>query len=426
MEKLKLNLFEIILGLSEALDLVSPNVANHHKRVAYIAGAIGKKIGLPENIQRRLVLAGSVHDIGGLTAEERLSALKFEDELTREHAEIGYSLLTIFDPLKPVAEIVRYHHLPWNYGKGSVHYDNQVPNEAHIVHLADRISVLINDSNSVLESAPGICERIAAKKGSSFMPEYVDAFLELAQKESFWLDIVSNSLDKKLSKQFENVSLELSLIELVAFSRIFSRIVDFRSPVNAAHSSGVASSAELLSRKLGFDETKSTLMLIAGYFHDLGKLAVPPAILEKPAKLTKEEYLTIKKHTYYTYSILDNIKAFEDIKKWAAFHHEKLDGTGYPFHLKAKDLPFESQVMSVADVFTAVTEDRPYRPGMKKEEVVKLLNNMVNNNALNGDIVSVLIQNYDEINHGRTVRQNKSLEEYRLFIAPISRLTALK
>ncbi|NLB88974.1 MAG: HD domain-containing protein [Syntrophomonadaceae bacterium] len=106
MEKLKLNLFEIILGLSEALDLVSPIVANHHKRVAYIAGAIGQEIGLPEDIQRQLVLAGSVHDIGGLTVEERLSALKFEDELAKEHAEIGYCLLSIFEPLKPVAEIV--------------------------------------------------------------------------------------------------------------------------------------------------------------------------------------------------------------------------------------------------------------------------------------------------------------------------------
>lgn len=426
MEKPELNLFEIILGLSEALDLVSPIVANHHKRVAYIAGAIAKKLGLSETIKRQLILAGAVHDIGGLTVEERLTALRFEDELAREHAEIGYSLIKIFDPLKPVAEIVRYHHLPWNYGKGCLHYDNPVPKEAHIVHLADRISVLISDPNLVLETAPKICERIAAKKGSAFVPEYVDAFLELAQKESFWLDIVSTSLDKILSKELENVTLELSLDELVDISRIFSRIVDFRSPVNAAHSSGVASSAELLSNKLGFSETKSTLMLVAGYFHDIGKLAVPPAILEKPGKLTKEEFLVIKRHTYYTYSILDNIKAFDDIKKWAAYHHEKLDGTGYPFHLTAKDLPFESQIMSVADVFTAVTEDRPYRPGMKKEEVINLLNKMVKNNALNGDVVSVLINNYDEINQGRTLRQKQSLKEYNLFIVPVSRLIAFQ
>lgn len=426
MEKPKLNLFEIILGLSEALDLVSPMVANHHKRVAYIAGAIGEKIGLPEDVRRQLVLAGAVHDIGGLTVEERLTALRFEDELAKEHAEIGYCLMKIFEPLESVAEIVRYHHLPWNSGKGRFHNDITVPQEAHILHLADRISVLIKDPSLVLEEVPKICERVASRKGTAFVPEYVDAFLELAEKEYFWLDIVSNSLDKILSKQFENITLELSLDELVDVSRIFSRIVDFRSPINAAHSSGVASSAELLSRKLGFDETKSTLMLIAGYFHDIGKLAVPPAILEKPGKLSKEEFLIIKRHTYYTYSILDNIKAFEDIKKWAAYHHEKLDGTGYPFHLTAKDLPFESQIMSVADVFTAVTEDRPYRPGMQKQEVINVLNKMVKNKALNGDVVSVLINNYDEINHGRTIRQNLSLEEYKLFIAPVSRLIAFQ
>ncbi len=418
----RLNLFELILGLSEAIDLVSPAVANHHKRVAYIAAAIAEKLGLPENIQRQLILAGAVHDIGGFTIKERVISLQFEDEFAYEHAEIGYSLINIYEPLQPVAEIVRFHHVPWHAGQGQTFKGLKVPKESHILHLADRIAVLVDNPHTVLEKAAPICERIAKSKDILFVPEYVDAFLELAKYEYFWLDIVSNCLDHILSRKFAGITLNLDLDDLVDISRIFSRIVDFRSPVNAAHSSGVANSAKLLSDALGFSKDKSILMLVAGYLHDIGKLAVPPEILEKPGKLTPEEFMIIKRHTYYTNSILSNIKTFEEITKWAAYHHEKLDGTGYPFHLTEKDLPLESQVMSVADVFTAITEDRPYRPGMGKPEVINVLNRMVQNRALNGDIVKVLINNYDVINQGRSLAQQASLEEYGRFLTPLSKL----
>lgn len=411
-------LYEIILGLSEALDLVDPILSNHHKMVAYIAGAIGEKLGLPINNQRQLIMAGALHDIGSLSVLERISILSFEDEFSHEHAKVGYNLLRTFAPLEHIADIVRFHHLPWNHGQGRVFRDVPVPYESHIIHLADRISVLLPEASQVLEEAPKISRKIAESRGDKFVPEHVGAFLELAKTESFWLDTVSNSLDRILAVKFEGVNIKVTLDELIDIARIFSRIVDFRSPVNAAHSSGVAISAELLGRKLSFDDTKSKLMLAAGYFHDIGKLAVPPYILEKPGKLTRNEFLVVRRHTYYTHSILSNIKTFGNITKWAAYHHERLDGSGYPFHLKEKDLPFESQAMSVADVFTAVTEDRPYRVGMKKPQVIDLLHKMVKNKALNGDIVKYLIDNYDELNYGRDIAQKDSLKEYAHFTKP--------
>lgn len=419
-------LFEVILGLSEALDLVDPVLSNHHKKVAYIAAAIAEQLGEPINTQRQLVMAGALHDIGSLSIIERISILAFEDEYSHEHAQVGYYLLKSFAPLESIADIVRFHHLPWNYGQGKLYKDVPIPLESHIIHLADRIAVLVPDASRVLEETPKISKRVVALKGSKFVPEQVEAFLELADTEYFWLDIVSNQLDRILAAKFEGVTVELTLEELVDISRIFSRIVDFRSPVNAAHSSGVASSAYLLSKKLDFDNTKSNLMLVAGYLHDIGKVAVPPHILEKPTKLTREEFLIVKRHTYYTHSILSNIKSFDNITKWAAYHHEKLDGTGYPFHLTEKDLPFESQVMSVVDVFTAVTEDRPYRAGMQKPEVIELLYKMVKNQALNGDVVKVLIDNYDEINYGRFIAQQNSLDEYAHFLIPFNKKTSLR
>ncbi len=417
-----LNLHELVIGLSDAIDLVSPSVANHHKRVAYIAATISKQLGLSEETQHQLLLAGAVHDIGGLTLKERIAALRFEEVYAHEHAKVGYSLISIYEPMQAVADMVRFHHVAWEEGQGRNFKGLEVPLEAHILHLADRIAVSVTNPQMVLEDVPRICEQIVNAKGRMFIPEFVDAFLELAKCEYFWLDVISNNLDHIIARMLNNVSVDLDLEDLVIISRIFSRIVDFRSPVNAAHSSGVANSAKLLSEVLGFSREKTTLMLVAGYLHDIGKLAVPPSILEKPGKLTREEFLVIKRHTYYTKSVLSNLKDFGEISKWAAYHHEKLDGTGYPFHLAEKDLPFESQVMSVADVFTAVTEDRPYRPGMEKSEVINLLNRMVQNQALNGDIVKVLINNYDEINQGRTIAQEESLVEYYHFLAPLSRL----
>jgi HD-GYP domain-containing protein (c-di-GMP phosphodiesterase class II) len=153
-------------------------------------------------------------------------------------------------------------------------------------------------------------------------------------------------------------------------------------------------------------------MKVAGYLHDIGKLAVPPEILEKPAKLTKEEFMVIKSHTYYTYRVLEPIGQFEAANQWAAFHHEHLSGNGYPFHLKAQDLPLGSRIMAVADVFTALTEDRPYRRGMGPKETVSILNEDAVNSQLDHELVSVLRRHYDQIDGMRASAQRAASEEY--------------
>lgn len=419
MDRPQMQLLDVLLGFSEALDLVDHSIANHHMQVAYIAFSIADRLGFSLDEKKQIVMAGALHDIGALSAQERLLALKFEDSLTHQHAEVGYLFLKQFAPLRFAAEIVRYHHVPWLYGKGRKVFDFKVPIESHLLHLADRIAVLVKSPECILEEKNRICEKIKRHSGIGFVPEHVDAFMELAEYEYFWLDIVSNGIPSILKHQIKPGVIDLSLKQLQDFSKLFSRIVDFRSPLNASHSSGVALVAKRLAEMAGFSENECELMQVAGYLHDIGKIAVPPSILEKPGKLTPQEFMVIKRHPYYTCSILSKIESLSVVNRWASLHHERLDGSGYPFHLKEKDIPVGAQIMAVADVFTAICEDRPYRKGMKKEEAFKVLYNMALNKAINGDIVSMLEDDFEIIDNERYRVQQESMADYQHIVHPV-------
>ena len=121
----------------------------------------------------------------------------------------------------------------------------------------------------------------------------------------------------------------------------------------------MAAAAKLISQLHGFTRNEVKLMEIAGNLHDIGKMAVPNRILEKPGKLDDDEMAVMKAHTYNSYEVINSIDGMQQIAEWAAFHHEKLDGSGYPFHRDRDSLNLGARIMSVADVFTALTEERP-------------------------------------------------------------------
>lgn len=128
----------------------------------------------------------------------------------------------------------------------------------------------------------------------------------------------------------------------------------------------------------------------------------------------------MRTHVYYTHQILSPIKTFEEIASWGALHQERLNGSGYPFHYTADDLPLGARLMAVADVFTALTEDRPYRKGMGKVAVLRELRNMVSHGDLDGSLVNLLIGQYDEINRLRASAQAEAVGEYERFRAALS------
>ena len=156
-------------------------------------------------------------------------------------------------------------------------------------------------------------------------------------------------------------------------------------------------------------------MKTAGYLHDLGKLAVPREIIEKRGPLTRSETSLLKSHSFYTHWIPRRIGGLETITNWASCHHERLNGQGYPFHYEGRQLSTGARAMAVADVFTAVTEDRPYRAGMTATSIIKLLMRMAEGAVLDGDIVRVLLDNFDAINRERSAAQQEAIRSYERF-----------
>ncbi|MCX7779883.1 MAG: HD domain-containing protein, partial [Negativicutes bacterium] len=191
--------------------------------------------------------------------------------------------------------------------------------------------------------------------------------------------------------------MQFSIDDVSSIAEIFATIVDRTSRFTASHSWGVAAVAAFLAKTKGYCPEEVKMMRIAGLFHDLGKLAIPNHLLEKPGKLTGREFAIIKQHAYYSYRILEQIDGFTTIAEWAAYHHETLDGSGYPFRIGHDKLRLGSRILATADVFTALTEDRPYRPPITFRETQKIMNTMVSNRKLDGNIVGELFANYDEL-----------------------------
>jgi len=296
-----------------------------------------------------------------------------------------------------LAEPIRHHHDWWDGSSPSGLAGKDIPILSRIIHLADRVEVLLRDGSYIFDQRPEILSAIRRLSGSAFDPELVRALHDFARQESFWLDLTNahyyqsffNDLDK-LGRVLWNID------DVINLAGIFATIIDNTSRFTARHSRSVSVAATFMARVKGYSEEEVKTIRIAGLLHDLGKLAIPNEILEKPGKLTEHEVAIIKQHTYYTYRILEKIDGFETIAEWAAFHHEALDGSGYPFHVNEKSLKLGSRIVAVADVFVALTEDRPYRSMLSLQEVEKIMRGMVANRKLDGKIVADLLSNRGE------------------------------
>lgn len=410
---LKVSLFDVVFSISNVIDMISPKLDGHHKRTAYLALRIAESLGLSTDCQSDIFLAGLLHDCGALSLKEKLDALKFELERPHHHAEVGYQFLKNFTHFKNAAKIIRYHHVDWEDIKNNNSWQKEIPLGSSIIHLADRLDVLFDKQDNVSGQINRVCRRISNESGHKFSPELVDCFLELCQKEDLLQGLFEDLPYSIKEQKLKDTVLDFE--ETIEITKLFERIIDFRSSFTANHSSGVAAVAEALGRFAGLEEGRCILLRIAGYLHDVGKLAIPVEYIEKPGKLTNEEYEAVKLHALYSYQVLSKIKGFEEINRFASFHHERLNGKGYPFFLKKDDLDIESRIVCVADIFTAITEDRPYRKGMCSENSLRVLKTMADNNGIDPELVSILEEFYDQINIIRIEAQAASESEYKSF-----------
>uniref|UniRef100_UPI0026214EF4 HD-GYP domain-containing protein n=1 Tax=Desulfurobacterium sp. TaxID=2004706 RepID=UPI0026214EF4 len=139
----------------------------------------------------------------------------------------------------------------------------------------------------------------------------------------------------------------------------------------------------------------------------------PVDILEKPARLTSNEFYTMKSNVFHTYRILSRFIGDKDIVEWASYHHEKLNGKGYPFRLRANRIPLGSRIMAVADIFTALTEDRPYKKSLSSREAIKILIHLAEKGEIDSQTVKILEKNLKFIDRSRKVSQEKAAKFYR-------------
>ena len=411
-------LHRLILSLSEALDCVHSDVADHQHRVTYIATRIGRHMGLGKDELAELFCACAFHDIGLIGAENKLHAAQLKQvEETHWHCRLGYELLHDNPLFCGAAELILHHHVRWAHGAGGACQGRAVPRAAHILALADRTERFIDRRVPVLQQGKDILAELGELAGAQFQPECVEALRAVAVPEAFWFDCVSDRIYSVLLDQIAWPSLAIDGSTLGPVAKIFARIVDASSPWTAVHTAGVTATSVALAERLSLSPRELDLMRAAGYLHDLGKLTVPAAILDKHGSLTPEELAVMRGHTYHTFRILKTIGGMPQITEWAAFHHEKLDGRGYPFHHTAEVLTLGARIVAVADVFTAVKEDRPYRKGMSNDQAVEVVDGLVKSGGLDGDIVGVLNRNYEAIDSIRQDEQAQYAEEQQRLAA---------
>lgn len=405
------------MAYSEALDQICPAVVDHHKDVAYWSGLMADRLGMERDQRTRLVQAALLHDIGIFSMKGRLESLSFEFELEKTHAEAGAMLLEYTPYFSEHGKIIRHHHDCFN----EVMEGCEIPLESQIIFMVDRVAVMVDKTQRILVQRRPIWAMLEEQKGKKFNPQLVDGFKEILYQDDLWLNL-QHHRDTVIRGYLGNDQLSLAGDDLESFGKLFIRAIDFRSRHTAAHSVAVAYVVSKLTELLDFTDEKKQLMLIAGYFHDIGKVIVPSEILDKPDIITREEMEIIREHPYYTHRILEALNGIGRYSEIAAQHHEKYDGSGYPYHLNERDLHPESMLLTVADIFTALTETRSYRKGMNQEETFKVLDFFQRVRSLDVDMINLIKENYIPLRDGIIQRHQAVFEEYEDFDERIRQL----
>src|SRR5439155_1031752 len=203
------------------------------------------------------------------------------------------------------------------------------------------------------------------RSGSWFDPELVRAAESLAARQALWAGLEDASR-RVIELEPLPQPLDASEATLDTICQAFGEVIDAKTPL-VYHSAGVAETTVFIARMLGLSESSVKMLRRAALLHDIGKLGVPDAILEKPGKLTSEEWVVLRKHVFYSYAILKRVPGFGELSEVAGSHHEKLDGSGYFRGLKAAQISLPARILVVADIYDALSSKRPYRDALPPE-----------------------------------------------------------
>lgn len=318
-------------------------------------------------------------------AKEKDNFLKIEN--IKKHCEIGQKNIKVFPFFYDKKNIITDHHENYDgsgfFGKSGtdIHIMSQ------LIAFADILDTKFDLNNITLSKKQEIEEFVKQNDSKLFSSFIVSAFLMLSSKDIFWYDLESPLIEKALDKILPTFIEDVSNEQLLSISKFFSKIIDSKSEFTARRTSELMDKIKLLAEHYNLNDEKCYILQIAANFHDLGKLGIPNEILEKSDSLTDDELFIIKKHASLTHMILDKIEGFEEICQIASAHHERLDGSGYPFAYKGEELSFEHRLLGALDMYQALVEDRPQRPSMSHDDAMKILKKQVRLNKLDEEIV---------------------------------------
>ena len=405
---MKLDLTDMLYAMSFALDKVEEELlgiyTGHGKRVAYLALLMGKEAGFGEEELRDFIgccllhdnaLTEFIHDeLSNSPMSRRLSTNLSElaegdrTKLDHDHSTMGEENIRLLPFRTDVRNIILHHHEHAD-GSGALGLTAEETSlKAQILHLADTADATCQFSIETItpEQFEELCAWVRSETGTLFSQEVVDLFFRAVTYERM-ARLQEKGLIPCLHEELPRDVAEYSDEEIRRIANLFARIVDYKSRYTQEHSRGVAEKAEIMARYYGFDEEKVIRFYFAGAMHDIGKLAIVNGILEKPGKLTTDEFAEMKHHSDATYFILSQIKEIPDIVKWAANHHEKLNGGGYPQGLSGEELSFEEQLMACIDIYQALTEKRPYKDGFSHEKTISIMREMAARGEINESII---------------------------------------
>ena len=336
-----------------------------------------------------------VHTLPNATPYERLRKLReltqvpgrIMDVLTEARCTRGAHIAKSLG-LPPETAAAIYHLDEHWDGQGAPHHaaGTSIPLLSRILCVAQTLEVFA--ATFGVRRAFAVAQE---RSGRWFDPEIVRAATSFSDDTFFWSAIQARPLPMLAESTNELLRDRSTEAGIDSVCRAFAGIVDAKSSFTAAHSSRVARVAVRIARRMGLGKTQRQRLYRAGLLHDLGKLAVPNRILDKPGALTMDERAVIERHTRYTEMILRTIPGFDRLTQIAVAHHERLDGSGYHRGVEATALNLEMRILAVADVYDALTADRPYRPAMRPEQVASILNREAGV-ILDADCVEALLE----------------------------------
>jgi putative nucleotidyltransferase with HDIG domain len=299
-----------------------------------------------------------------------LKGIRDEGEVTRKFMEArcdrGAEIARMLFLSESTAAGIRSLDEHWDgHGMPDGLHGQEIPLAARIMCLAQTVEVF--HANEGLKATK---KMVRARRGTWFDPALVDSFLGFYNDRSFWASLETPDVSE-WEPQDNPLSGDDARLDVIA--EAFARVIDAKSPFTARHSERVAEIADGMAEVLEFDADERRVLRRAGLLHDIGKLAVSNRVLDKPGKLTDDEFTAIKTHPVYSLQILERAPCFTDLADLAANHHEKLDGSGYPRGLSADDLDLPMRVLAVADIYEALTADRPYRGPLSSQEALAII-----------------------------------------------------